>query len=443
MIRLSLIFILLQSVGLGQLEPRNEVSYLRGPYNIEFFRRHNDSFRTSAAIHFAHGKQHDVLLLTPMDRSEHIDDLFNTECLWYTFHPPRTEPTMELFAPYSARVVWQLFRAIDWTHMHHEQTYDIMSDRSIPWDRKKEWTDRAVKYYLEKFDIPRSIAPLDITMRRAGVMMKPYTTLFRNRYPQSNNFFYAAHWWHPVVYEAQMLAGNDQEQEVALGTIETLMRQVVLKDRPQRMLLAREVMPRYSRMSPESANIFDNLHMLHGIAYDLLAYPGWTVEQKRQEMYRVIRAMSYQPGDEAYVRKFTLPHPDFEPRVYADWVKGFEGDMNRIMFEMMDEMMPLMMDMQEMSPPMKEQMHEQLRKKLTAGRQEGEYDGSISAAMQQVMPGMKMMPASTEPGVTPVPMVSAMLDGWRSKYGHLPDVEPISMTTEPSLPPLKQEGGEK
>jgi hypothetical protein len=32
------------------------------------------------------------------------------------------------------------------------------------------------------------------------------------------------------------------------------------------MVLSREIMPRYSRMSPESANIFDNLHMLHGIA---------------------------------------------------------------------------------------------------------------------------------------------------------------------------------
>jgi hypothetical protein len=44
-------------------------------------------------------------------------------------------------------------------------------------------------------------------------MMKPYFTLFRNYYPRSNNFFYAAHWWHPVIYEAMMLGGNGKGQE--------------------------------------------------------------------------------------------------------------------------------------------------------------------------------------------------------------------------------------
>jgi hypothetical protein len=397
----------------------------------------------SAAMHFGHGKQHDVLLLTPIARNEHFDEMFNAECMWYTFHPPRTEPTMELFAPYTMRAMWQLSRAIDWTHMHHEQTYDIMSYKGIPWDQKKEWTDRSVQYYLKNFDIPRSIAPLDITMRRAGAMMKPYTTVFRNKYPLSNNFFYGAHWWHPVVYEAQMIAGNDGDQETALRQIDELMRQAVLKDRPQRMLLAREIMPRYSRLSPESANIFDNLHMLHGITYDILAYPGWTVEQKRQEVYRVIRAMSYQEGDEKYVRKFTLPRPDFDPRIYDDWVKGFEGDMNRIMFEMMDEMMPMMMDLNEMSADVKTRMHEQLRMKLMPGMQEGEYEGSIHDAMMKIMPKMKMMPESMQPGATPTKMINAMLEGWRNKYGNLPDVEPISMASEPSLPPIVQEGGQR
>ncbi len=66
---------------MGQFEPRTEVSYLRGPYNIAFFHRHNDSFRMSAAMHFEHGKQHDVLLLTPIARNEHFDEMFNAECM--------------------------------------------------------------------------------------------------------------------------------------------------------------------------------------------------------------------------------------------------------------------------------------------------------------------------------------------------------------------------
>jgi hypothetical protein len=71
-------------------------------------------------------------------------------------------------------------------------------------------------------------------------------------------------------------------------------------------------------MSPASGNIFDNLHMLHGIAYDIFSYEGWDEDQKRAEIYRVIEAMSYQPSDEKLVRKFKIPHPDMDPRVYYD-----------------------------------------------------------------------------------------------------------------------------
>src|SRR5690606_4015971 len=120
-------------------------------------------------------------------------------------------------------------------------------------------------------------------------------------YPRTNNFFYTAHWWHPAVYEAQMIGGNDGEQEVAIREVQRLLERS-LRERPQRMLLSREMMPRYSRMSPESANIFDNLHMLHGIAYDIMAYEAWSIDEKRAELYRVIEAMSEQPGDRELAR---------------------------------------------------------------------------------------------------------------------------------------------
>jgi hypothetical protein len=308
-------------------EQRNEVYYLRGRYNNALFWRHNETSRNGSAIHFAHA----ILELTPLGDAASEDA--RTEGRYLDFllnHKARTEPTMDYYGPYTARAMWKLYRAIDWTHIHHEQTYDIMADRGIPWDRKKEWTDRAVRYYLEKNSVARSCAPLDVTMRRAATMMKPYFGSFRNKYPKSNNFFYAAHWWHPVIYEAQILGGNGRKQDRLVRETDQVFYNEVLKQRPQRMLLSREMMPRYSRMSPESANIFDNLHMLHGIAYDILAYEGWTLEEKRAEMYRVIEAMSHQPGDEKLARKFKISRPEIDPRRYEDWMKGFDGDMNRI-----------------------------------------------------------------------------------------------------------------
>lgn len=424
--------------GVVHFEQKNMPAFMRGPHNQAFFFRHNDQYQTSAAIHFAHGKAHDVPQLTPLEQSDSHDTEFNDECEQWLYNPPYIEPDMMLFGPYTGRMAWNLYRAIDWTHVHHEQTYDILSTDDIPWDKKKQWTDKAVQEYLDRMpDTARSVAPLDVTMRRAGTMMKPYFSLWRNNYPRSNNFFYLAHWWHPIIYEAQMIGGNGDGQDQAVRDAHALTFTTVNKDRPQRMLLSREVMPRYSRLSPESANIFDNLHMLHGIAYDILSYEGWTEEQKRAELYRVIEAMSYQPGDEKLARKFKLPHPDMDPRVYEDWMKGFDGEMSRIMFEMHEEMMPLMMpDGEEMSDDMKQKMKDQLRMKLTPGMQESETPGSWHDAMMKMMPRMKSDPDAMKPGKSSKKMVDAMLKGWQEKYGDLPDVEPIDMSTEPTLSPL-------
>lgn len=420
-------------------EQRNSVSYLRGRYNDEFFERHNRAFRTAASLHFSHSKQHDVLLLTPFARHEEVDAKFNQESVDFANNPPRTEPTQEYYAPYTSRAMWKVLRAIDWTHMLHEQTYDIMSDRDIAWKDKGPWLDRSVRYYLDKelSGVPRSPAPLDVTMRRAAVMMKPYFTLFRNYYPQSNNFFYAAHWWHPVPYEAMMLGGNGAGQNTMVNQVDDIFYAQVLKDRPQRMVLSRELMPRYARLSPESANIFDNLHMLHGITYDILSYESWNLEQKKAEVYRVIKAMSYQPGDEKLVRKFSEPRPEQDPRDYSDWVKSSDGEMSRIMMEMMDEMMPMMMP-DGMTSEMEEKMMAQFKMKMKPGLQEGELLGSLHDAMMAMMPDMKMMPEAMEPGQTPTMMVDMMLKGWQEKYGNLPDIEPISMDSDPTPPPLTQ-----
>ncbi len=427
-----------QSNSATAVESRNDISYLRGPYNADFYYRQNEAFRVGAALHFSHSKQHDVLLLTPLLNHARVDSDFDRESVAFALQlKARTEPSQEMYAPYMARAAWRVFRAIDWTHQLHEQTYDIMASTDIPWHEKARWTDRSLRYYLEMNEVAFSCAPLDVTMRRAGVMMKPYFTYFRNYYPKSNTYFYAAHWWHPVIYEAQMIGGNDQEQVLAVEQTDQVYFEQVLKDRPQRMLLLREAAPRYSRMAPEVANAFDNLHMFHGIVYDILAYEGWTIDQKRDELYRVIAAMSYQPGDEGLARKFPVPHPDMDPRVYEDWMKGTEGEMTRIMLEMHDEMMPLMMpEGQSMTPEMRERMLAAIRLKLQPGMQEGETPGSLHDAMMAVMPDMKMMPESMEPGATPRMMIDAMLRGWREKHGDMPEVEPMPMNAEPVLPPL-------
>jgi hypothetical protein len=51
---------------------------------------------------------------------------------------------------------------------HRFPCCDVLSSKDVPWERKKEFTDRSVRFYLEKNELTRSPAPLDVTMRRAA-----------------------------------------------------------------------------------------------------------------------------------------------------------------------------------------------------------------------------------------------------------------------------------
>lgn len=416
-------------------EQRDAVAPRRASYNDAFFSRHNREYRTSAAIHIAHAEQHDALVFNPLALAASTDEKYTQRWLEYVYSPPRFEPEMMDYAQHTGQAMWKLYLAIDWTHAHHEQTYDILSDTNVTWSRKARVTQEAVEYYLSKQPgIARSPAPLDVTMRRAGIMMKPYFGVYRSNYPHSARFFYAAHWWHPAIYEAMMLGGSDNEQDAAVEATEALFYSQVLKALPSRMLLSRELMPRYSRMSPESANIFDNLHMLHGIAYAILSYDQWSIDEQRAEMYRVIDAMSEKPGDRELARLFEIKHANMDPRRYEDWMKGYEGAMNEIMEGMLREMWPMMSP--DGSPQVPEPVMEQLRKKLRPGLEAGEVPGSLHDALMNIVPNMKMTPESMEAkktGKSNPKMVDMMLMHWRQKVKSLVPVDPWPMQSDPSL----------
>ncbi|MEE2776389.1 MAG: hypothetical protein VYE73_06450 [Acidobacteriota bacterium] len=433
-------------------EKRSAISHPRTPFRLAFYKRHEPTYQVAGALHFAHGKLHDVLLLHPFAAHAEADAEFYGEIMAMMARPPRVEPTQEYYASYMARVAWRLFRTIDWTHALHEMTYDAIADPSIAWPDKSAALDRAWEIYARQRDqgIVMSPAPLDLTMRRAAVMMKPYFSLTRNYYPQSNNFFYAAHWWHPATYEAMMTGGNGAGQDRNLARIDEVLREQVIPNPPLRMILSREGMPRYSRLSPRTANAFDNLHMLHGIAYDIAAYDAWTPAEKRAELYRVIDAMSYHPGDEALARRFSVPRPDLDPLDYDGWLASGEGSMNSIMGEMLTEMMAehggehgdqgsLHAEHAEHAgggeseDPMAA-LRAQLLLKLTPDLQPWEIEGSFLDAMRQLMPAMAVAPETEAAGQVAPGMVAAMLRGWEEKVTHVEELAPWPMESDPGLP---------
>ncbi len=410
--------LILSTSANGRIDQRSEVSFQRGPYVQKFFQNFYKPWTHQAAIHAAHGGAHDLAHTTdPKERAE-VDKKFRDRMVKLTLSESSNNgPKSETYGPLTAQFAFDLFRTIDWTHIHHEQTYDVMSDKGIAPEDKARWSARTVDYYLKNFDIPRSIAPLEVTMRRAGVMMKPYFTHFRNYFPETNLFFWVAHWWHPAIYEALYVGMEDGTQKEKVAMADGLINDF-FKDPPKRMILSRELMPRYTKMNPRSANIFDNLHMLHGIAYDILTYPKWTAEEKQKELYRVIEAMKYRKGDERYVEKFTIEHPDADPTKKEPWMVSQDGAMNTMMKEMMEEMMPMMMP--GISSEKKKEAMEQFRLKMGPRMEAGEIDGSLHDALMQVYPQMVMSEESKEamkPGKGAKKMTEMMLKKWEEKNG--------------------------
>lgn len=311
------------------LETKNEVFRLRGSYNNEFYKRHPKDFQLTTVAHWAHGNISDVLLSQPNDSAK-ADRDFYSKSQWFLKHPAKTEPHQTYVGPEFARLAWRAVHVIDWTHQLHEQLYDVMTDSRISPANKKKWIDRAVDYYLSEPDIAFSPATFEeVIMKRVGLMKQPWFKSFRHRFPKTMDLFRAFHWWHPVVYEAQLLHPKLAPQKEAVLKIDELFLEQVIPNPPNRMLLSREVMPRFSMLTPEAANIFDNLHMFHGIIYDVLASPK--VKDKRREIYRMIDLMTVKPGDRKIAGNFPIPDPDLDPLVYPESMWKGHGEMGRIM----------------------------------------------------------------------------------------------------------------
>jgi hypothetical protein len=95
-------------------EPRQEISYVRPPYNAAFFRRHGPSEAYSAGFHYYHEKEPDILVLTPLADRQKVDADFDASVFDFVKNQKsKVGPTMALYDPYTARLAWKLYRAID------------------------------------------------------------------------------------------------------------------------------------------------------------------------------------------------------------------------------------------------------------------------------------------------------------------------------------------
>ena len=317
---------------LAALEQRDEIYRRRAPYLWAFYKRHPENYALTTAAHWAHGWISDVILSTPSDpkSAAEADTRFLEQSVSLLKRPAHVEPEQADVGPAFARLAPLAPKIIDWTHALHEALYDIMADDSLTDAERRRFIQLETDYYLSEPGLAFSPAPLEVIVNeRVKLRKQPWFKAFRSQWPQATRLFWAFHWWHPAVYEAQVVYGAQQTD--AVRKIDRLFWEEVLPNPPNRMLLSREVMPRFAEMAPEAANIFDNLHQFHGIVYDILASP--LVTDKHIELYRMIPLMLARPGDRELARSMAVasPHPDLDPLAYGEWLRSGPGAMGRIM----------------------------------------------------------------------------------------------------------------
>ncbi len=312
------------------LEPRHETYRRRAPYLWAFYKRHPEDYQLTAVAHWAHGSISDLIMSTRPEDVAEADRQFVEDVKTFMVNPPKVEPKQAEVGPAFARLAPWAPKVVDWTHHLHEALYDIMADDRLTENERLQYIKQETDYYLSEPEMAFSPAPLNVIVNeRVNLMAQPWFGAFRRQWPKATGLFWAFHWWHPAVYDTQVVYGTQQRE--AILNLDKVFVQTVFPNPPTRMLLSREIMPRFARMAPEAANIFDNLHQFHGITYDILSSP--LVKDKKAELYRMIQLMLSRPGDRGLVttQAPSVPQGDLSPLAYEEWMRMGPGEMGRIM----------------------------------------------------------------------------------------------------------------
>ena len=266
--------------------PRNSQFYLPGNYNFAFYDTHTGPAQSFYAAHVAHFGVYEVALTQGEDATDAFAEL-ETRIRRLVTAPPKFEPPAELIAPAWMRMAHPTGRSMDWTHHLHSQLYDILTDPSVT--EKRAAGERAIAYYLSNADAAFSTRGYGHRWMMGG---GTWAGTFARKYPGINGILWAYHWHHAAVYEA-LMEPTPEAQARELNRVIGLFVDSVLANPPEYMPLTAEVAPRFSKMFPAAAHIFDNLHMMHDITNDIMVDERLSRKQKEAEINRLLQNQLY------------------------------------------------------------------------------------------------------------------------------------------------------
>ena len=287
---MAVLLIVLAETSCTGVTPRNSQFYLPGGYNFAFYDTYTRAAQSFYAAHVAHFGIYEVSLTKGEDNTDAFAEL-EARIRRLVTAPPKFEPPAELIAPAWMRMAHPTGRTMDWTHHFHSQLYDILTDPSIT--EKQAAGERAMAYYLSNAEAAFSTRGYGHRWMMGG---GTWTGTFVRKYPEINGILWAYHWHHAAVYEA-LMEPTPEAQERELDRVIDLFTDSVLANPPEFMPLTAEVAPRFSKMFPAAAHIFDNLHMMHDISNDIMVDENLSREEKEAEINRLLQSQIYATQD--------------------------------------------------------------------------------------------------------------------------------------------------
>lgn len=297
-----------------------------------------------------------------------------------------------------------IFHSLRLTRTYYHGLTDILATKLSP-EEKSKAVNAFTAEYLGRHEA-LSPAPIEVTLRRSAVLLKPYYMLYRSLRLSPQSPETKTIWWLRTVLET---LASEGDQEHGIEKTLHVFRSQLRRNPPPRVYLGREIMPRLTREFPAAAHILDNFQVLHSIVHDILEYPNWSESEKRTEVERVAEAFRRQSGDESLVRSYWTERDKADPSSYLEWTRSLTAEIHQ---EMLEELLPHLgvFDFET-----RRALFRHLRLKLRSGLQEGEFQGSLLDSFLRVDPEIRLVPAARAPGATPRFLVAIMLKSWYEK----------------------------
>lgn len=278
-----------------QGKKKNHIFYKRGRYNYDVYNIKRLAYDMNA-VAVGHAMAYEDLVTGKAAGLE--TDTFN-RINWVLKNPPRLMPDEANIAPTFGRKYGILEQVFDWTHILHAQTIDVLASTKLTEAEKDAEIQALWKYYFES--VPYAVTPMPMNMTYLDD--QPYSMAFRNKYPKVNGLFWGYHWLQGVVYDGLLTKTLPQQKKVYEVIGDRYHAEELYRTDRSFMPMFAETSPRFSEKYPHIANAFDNLHMLHDMANDILASDWIPEAEKEKQILRAIWIVSAdahrgeKPGD--------------------------------------------------------------------------------------------------------------------------------------------------